>query len=483
MNNNDSPRTPRKRTSSNFDEQNPFRQYNEYFSFSTKKRSNLSKKVKKQARKFLLKLKHILKYSFTKKPYLAAIHSLLSLPLSLGYVTVLFLGLTIGTITYPIYLGVFILGFMSFLLRCFISIEIILARNLFCCKHKLPLPKFQYKILDIFNYSSSSILNSSITASEAVVSSNLLGNNNERDAEDDFNIRAQRQPVNISSMIPSKENRLVSFPSNDISLKSNGRKPQSMGSTEGVEFMKTPPTAGAFLTSYSPLKLVGPGNSNVAAMDDTFQHYDSGSDSEDSIHSPTSQTYYYQNYGTMLGRSLDATYVSNRVNVLARNNTSMKNDEIETTVAESEVNSPCEIEKEKSFWGIKGIYRLFYKYTFCKEIGLSVLYFVMKVPISFVTFTCTAALLIYLTMAVAAPIVHIVCVADAALSTNGFCSVVMDGKGIDGPFIFFKWYFWFFNSIYGNLLVSITAVLLLPFVIYFLRVLSRPSRQTLLLIK
>ncbi|EFC49768.1 hypothetical protein NAEGRDRAFT_78062 [Naegleria gruberi] len=128
--------------------------------------------------------------------------------------------------------------------------------------------------------------------------------------EEEENPLIQVDDSNLANPSPIKKSRLNenvntanTFSSYNISLAT--QDPRAIYDPERDYYFKTPPARSVdFLSPTSPMKQILQTNN----LDESFHHYDSddSDNSVDSMHSPTSHnSYYYQHYGTMLGRSVD----------------------------------------------------------------------------------------------------------------------------------------------------------------------------------
>ncbi|KAG2393395.1 hypothetical protein C9374_006926 [Naegleria lovaniensis] len=428
-------------------------------------------------------LKHVFKSGFTRRPYFAFVYTLLSLPLSLLYFSIIYIGFLIATIFSPLIVGMFLFAFVALFIRFFVVIEVYLAGYLLCMSHKI-LPRFSlanFKEQVVVGIKAISSRSHSIPEEDPLTSN----------AKDGFITSiaspiANRRDPKTSTEISVSHNTNSSY---NISLAT--QEPRNINDPYR-DFFTTPPSRSVeFMSPTSPLKQAVQSSN----MDEAFHHYDSdySDDSVDSIHSPTSHnSYYYQHYGAMLGRSLDVhggARQSQRIihtNILPASAAHQPTQPQETTTLiqpyeESETIVEENNEEPLSVWDrAKRFYNNCYDFTFCKEVGFGLLYFTMKVPISLFTFLTSLILIGIPICAVAFPLFHIICSASDA-SKSSFCKVVMS-ETHEAPYSYIAWTLWFSYSVAGNVLIGLFGIVSFPFCIYGLRFLTRFSRDAILLV-
>jgi len=456
--------------------------YNNYY-LSKQKRSSksllkrfLSCKCIKPAQ-IAKHLRHIVKSCFTRRPYFAFAFTLLSFPLSLIYFSVIYLGCLIGALLTPLFIGMFFLAFIALLGRCFMIIELFLCRHLLCMSQKIASPHIHMSLFsDLISGVKSLFSRSKINMDEQ---GDLLSN----------------EDLDVPHASPIANNRRASrFQPPNTTLPSTSYDRDISLATQDPTFInenyfKTPTGRSVeFFSPTSPMKQL----LQNATMDESFHHYDSdySDDSVDSIHSPTSHnSYYYQHYGAMLGRSLDqnssslprTTTLTNRTAKSATTNTNQPPEDV-INVADHVEKVPDEKEEKKAgYWeNMKKFYSLCYKFTFCREMGFAILYFTMKVPIALLSFFISMLFVAIPISAIVFPLFHIIC-STSSLSSTPFCLTVMSEQ-LQGDWVYIGWIFWFVYSIPGNILIALFAIVTLPFCIYGMRFVTRFNRDAVLLL-
>ncbi|KAF0984003.1 hypothetical protein FDP41_007918 [Naegleria fowleri] len=429
-------------------------------------------------------LKHVFKSGFTRRPYFALMYTILSFPLSLLYFTIIYVGFLIATIFSPVVIGMFLFAFVAFFIRFFVVIEVYLAGYLLCMSHKI-LPRFSlanFKEQFVVGIKALSSRSYSIPEDDEPSSNNMKDGFVTSVASPIINKRDPKTSTEISV----SQNTYSSY---NISLATQ-ETPRAINDPYR-DFFTTPPSRSVeFISPTSPLKQAVQ-NSN---MDEAFHHYDSdySDDSVDSIHSPTSHnSYYYQHYGAMLGRSLDVhgsvrPLQRSHTNILPTSASHQPTQPQETTnliqqYEDTETKVEEKNEESLSLWDkAKRFYNNCYDFTFCKEVGFGLLYFTMKVPISLFAFFTSLILIAIPVCAVAFPLFHIICSASDASKSN-FCKVVMS-ETHEEPYTYIAWTLWFSYSIVGNVLIVLFGIITFPFCIYGLRFVTRFSREAILLV-
>jgi hypothetical protein len=440
----------------------------------------------------------IILYSLVSRvPYFALIHTILSLPISIFLFAMVMMMLGVGGFLYCICgIGIFLLVVMSGFLRGMTVIEVFLARHLLCMKDTLVYPA---NVSTFIQTSSSS--------------------SHRRKKRKKKKKKRRKKVIAKSSTTKSADHyyRVLNFDVDEDDLRSeNKRLSESVNADEDsiILTVNAEDNIDSETDSYT--------DTDYSTEEET---YSSSDPARKIIISPNENQYYYQQYGTMMSRSLDGPSTppfshSRATDILHFNSaehapprtppinaqkqkqkkkkTKKRGKSKESSRNQIQDSQPkstiyygstrlnnSDMGREKNTGPKRKRWNRFASkisaYVFDSSTGFAILYTVVKLPISMLTFIVSVLLLAFPGLLIFAPIIRVTC--KQITHENYFCAGILDPSDFHNEWLpLFSWSFWLVNNQIGNVIACVSGCLLLPFCIFLLGPVTKPARDAVALI-
>jgi hypothetical protein len=468
----------------------------------------------------------------SREPYFAFIHSIISFPMAIFFFLFVSFLLGIGGLLYCICgVGILILAVMGGFLRMIAFVEVFLARHLLCMKDTLDYPDYWKDFVDRTQQQQQQQRQREQQQNKKKKkkkSSNNKNNNNKKKKKKKnqlisnspsppfTRIKGGTMADVYSKLLYSEEDILyIPINNNNNNNNNNNRKEQNMIQS---------------VNSYVGDDIDFPDchSSNSSSEEDE-------SDDEDlflnehrkrSMGSPSeTNNYYYQQYGTMMSRSLDTVspqyygrpataadlllYRKESIAALSPKNTkrSTKNPILKTNInvqrgrslTDSTLQRENSIQRQQngealvhnsSNYYLRSLFkketwrhmsRSIISYVFDADVGFALLYIVVKLPVSALTFVATIFLIGLPLLLVSTPLIHVLC--QHLEHQSYYCSIMLYPSAFH-----FEWLqlvSWLFSLIYndiGNVVACLLGCIILPFCVFLLIPITRMSKDAVTLI-